>query len=777
MTWTNVGSPTTTAFLSNFLYLLYPGSATLPQLFTANEWRYNPNSGVEAPKVTQLYAGLFPAQSPLQLDGQVVTPNLNGYAPSAGRAYLWTFYNPNTLQESAPSPFTSKVVITETDNGNTQATLNGSVLLPLPPATKSTPYSSYQSYYVSAPLTALSYQTPQGVQISYPCIRVYATKDGGSTFYLVTVLFDDLGNQITNSDGSIPIALLTSLQAAKTWKDYTAVPGSQSLQNSFRVYEGSGPLNYAPDPINLGSTAWFPSPTGAAQAIYVDSGGAPDGANAFKADGTGANFGNISRWTSAGITLNKGQTYYFQMYLDNAAATAGNTHAKIIRPGGAVLLDLSQPFGTASTLNGTFSVAGSGKYQVKIQVYLPANVNVPVDSDISWADPVLQLGNALNTTPTNYPTTDDALITPAPLPGTNYPPPIANSMEVFDDALFLIDTQDQTKIWYSSQGQFGKYGQNAYVRTTISKNADQVLELIKCFDRLLVTKGRSVQQIVSYPPSDPIDIDPQHGVLARRASITWGSSILALLNNGLGQIKLTAALSEDKLTVGLQSELFGDDVKPIIDSINAATLRATNLGLKLPCPTIFNSQDQFLLAYSVGGGFSDNVLMYALGQGRGFSRLTALPGGAHIITLKEVQDPNTGAYLLLALCDDGNVYNMFSGTQDGTITATAVTQPLPTPADLEPDLWDNDKVFQSLVFEGQDLSNFQVYIATDLQFDATGLPTTYPYGPFSIINSECDIGGIPAKQIVVKLVHSAATAVTPMLSYMSIEYDFKGERI
>jgi len=305
---------------------------------------------------------------------------------------------------------------------------------------------------------------------------------------------------------------------------------------------------------------------------------------------------------------------------------------------------------------------------------------------------------------------------------------------------------------------------------------------------MLVCKGRSIEQISGYPPSTPVPVDPQHGILARRASITWGAGILALLQNGLGQVALNAVLKENVVSVGLQSELFGDDIKPLIDLINRGQLHATNVGPSLPSPAILNKLDLYLLANAQGSGFNDNVLMYYLGRSRGFSRLVSplVPGGAKIITLKEIQAPaggtggwskaGDGDYSMLALTDDARAYILFAGTQDGSLTATAVTQPLPTPADIPPDLWDTKKTFRGAWIEGSDLANFDVYFATDVQFNTDGTVTNFPWGPFKIIGNEVDLG-VSAKQIVLKFVHAkpAGAGLTPTISYIDLDYDIEGE--
>jgi hypothetical protein len=186
--------------------------------------------------------------------------------------------------------------------------------------------------------------------------------------------------------------------------------------------------------------------------------------------------------------------------------------------------------------------------------------------------------------------------------------------------------------------------------------------------------------------------------------------------------------------------------------------------------------------------FLDHVLLYYLGRSRGFSEMVSplVPGGANLITIKEIQTAvgGTGAwplagngdYAVLALTDDAKSYVLFQGTQDGSLTAVAVTQPLPTPTDLPQELQDSKKIFNSIWVEGQDLGNFDVYYATDPQFDAEGIPTSYPWGPKAIINNKVDIG-VQAKQIVLRFVHAKASAVgvTPLITYIELDYDLLGE--
>ena len=182
------------------------------------------------------------------------------------------------------------------------------------------------------------------------------------------------------------------------------------------------------------------------------------------------------------------------------------------------------------------------------------------------------------------------------------------------------------------------------------------------------------------------------------------------------------------------------------------------------------------------------ILLYYLGRNKGWSRMVEplVPGGARLTTIKEIQTAagGTGAwplagngdYAMIALADDMNSYVFFAGTQDGSLTATCVTQPLPPPADLPVELRNSRKIFHSIWVEGEDLGNWQVFFATDVQFNADGTVNNYPYGPMSIINNKVDME-IQAKQVVIKFVHSVASAngITPLLTYVNLDYDILAE--
>lgn len=166
------------------------------------------------------------------------------------------------------------------------------------------------------------------------------------------------------------------------------------------------------------------------------------------------------------------------------------------------------------------------------------------------------------------------------------------------------------------------------------------------------------------------------------------------------------------------------------------------------------------------------VAMPLRGSAQGqFSRITALPGNAQIVNLKEVQLISDRTYGVLALTGDNSVYQLFGGIQDGTVTATAVTQPLPTIKDIDPELWDTLKVFKDLILEGDDLTNFQIQAFDDSGRAYPDAGTFFRLAPNQHL---IRLGGIKSRRLVLLFQHNAKTTAVPQLSMIKLKYDIEG---
>lgn len=113
-----------------------------------------------------------------------VTPNFSAtnasaYLMQVGIQYLWTYFNPDTLHESSPSPVTDTSIITPTTNQ--------------PPL--ATPFITQIRLDIPTPDPAIG--------VGYSKIRIYRTRDGGATFFLLPKVYNATGMILTDSNDSV----------------------------------------------------------------------------------------------------------------------------------------------------------------------------------------------------------------------------------------------------------------------------------------------------------------------------------------------------------------------------------------------------------------------------------------------------------------------------------------------------------------------------------------------------------------------------------------------
>ena len=89
VTWTNEGLQSSNLFQCNYLTITVPGQQPL---------KWDSQTGT----VTQV--GVSAPEVPANVQSVETSPNLDGYAPTVGAFYAYTFFNPQTLHESSPSP-------------------------------------------------------------------------------------------------------------------------------------------------------------------------------------------------------------------------------------------------------------------------------------------------------------------------------------------------------------------------------------------------------------------------------------------------------------------------------------------------------------------------------------------------------------------------------------------------------------------------------------------------------------------------------------------------
>ncbi len=771
ITWKNAGILNSQRFKLNYGIVI---AKSFPAMKFV-EWKYDPTNASETPTITGNRIGVSQPLTPINVTASIISPNLNGYTPISGRAYVWTYYNPNTLHDSSPAPFVGPTKLVDLDNSGVNKQLKGSLLPPLVQPTKGNKFQSYQSVYLEIPISALTPNYGDG----YTCIRCWATLDNGSTFFLLNTLYNSAGAVITNGDGSIPVATLTADQVTNSWTGDVPLPTPQNAVNTARIFDGAGgaPINLAPDPANLGPASWS---VVRGAALSVVPGDSPTGQAAFEYFLT-ATASPVEIYMSSKIAVTSGSKYSFQGYIDNLIGTGGTVEWQIVNGvGGASIANAAQANttqGTVQALNWTAPTSGVVRIRAYVTgVKLAAGGN---DGDkIELSDPIIQKGATISTTATTYPTPDSSLVLPAPAPLSQNPPP-ANCLSgaIFENVLFIADYNDPTRLSYSNPGDLHSYGVNSFLQFP-SDRSFSIIELIPAYDRLLVSSGRAIDQVLSNSPQPGFarfPFDPQHGSLSYRGSTAYGSGVLALMDPGIAHLKLQMTLKATGVETGFTPEtILSRPIKTLLDAIDPAT---THLDADIPgqpVAVIDNTQDLYILGYraNVASAYMDTMVAMplrgaALGQ---FSRLATLPGNGQIVSLKETQIVATRKYGVIALGGDKNVYQLFGGTQDGTITATAVSQPLPTAADIEPELWDTEKVFRELIVEGTDLTNFQ------FSFSADG-GVTYPWGPTTIAAGQNSILlGIKAiRRLTIKVTHAAVTTNIPAISLLKLNFDVQGK--
>jgi hypothetical protein len=225
----------------------------------------------------------------------------------------------------------------------------------------------------------------------------------------------------------------------------------------------------------------------------------------------------------------------------------------------------------------------------------------------------------------------------------------------------------------------------------------------------------------------------------------WDGTLYAAIQGTGSPDFLYGLWSSPTALNGTWSEAYDDTLNSDLDILRLYAPAA---------PPLVTGNDSILMMREVTGGRLASP----------FSRLGGLP--SPFISIRQIYNPlsvsQEDSFILLGLGTDGSAYELFGGTQDGTVTATAVTQPLPTLEDAPGELWDTQKTFRALYVEGVDINNFTVSFSVDGG-------ATYPWGPYPL-TQDYEMG-ISGKQVTIKFVHAAVTALIPQLTYIRLDYD------
>jgi hypothetical protein len=125
--------------------------------------------------------GVSPADESAVVTVTASATNAHAYLMQVGIQYLWTYFNPNTLHESSPSPVDKTAIVSPTSNQ--------------PPPDK--PYITQVKIDIPTPAPAIG--------SGYTRIRIYRTRDGGATFYLLPKVYDAGGVNLSDGNNSVLI--------------------------------------------------------------------------------------------------------------------------------------------------------------------------------------------------------------------------------------------------------------------------------------------------------------------------------------------------------------------------------------------------------------------------------------------------------------------------------------------------------------------------------------------------------------------------------------------
>lgn len=204
--WTAVDEYDPSSFGTNYAVLVGPGGPM--QKFDGSSVTH---VGVSAP---QVQVGIV---SMIQ-----TTFAARGIAIQFGRLYAWTWFNPKTLVESSPSPLEGVVTFFATDLGST-ISQPGCLLPPVPTG------HFYASVLLGLPPTAATPIVGDG----FTHVRIYATRDGGSTLFLVPTLYNAAGVVISDANSSVSVSDLASVPA------YLPLQRTQAKGTLLGLYDGS----------------------------------------------------------------------------------------------------------------------------------------------------------------------------------------------------------------------------------------------------------------------------------------------------------------------------------------------------------------------------------------------------------------------------------------------------------------------------------------------------------------------------------------------------------
>lgn len=315
------------------------------------------------------------------------------------------------------------------------------------------------------------------------------------------------------------------------------------------------------------------------------------------------------------------------------------------------------------------------------------------------------------------PVMDVSLITPAPPIGQNGPPP-TNPIwgAVFQSCLWVVDSADRTKVWFTNPGFFDQFGVGNFILNP-SKQDSSITGMAGSPTQLIVSTTRSLQTITGSDPATfaRAPLDDYHGFVGKQMFIVSGSQLVGLLPQGIASMFMDVRFVTEEQTAGHMQlgfsdlELLGNDVQPLTAVLDGNAFS----DIDSVCFDTVNNRVLFMVrSVNSPNAYCDEIISLQLNTG--FHLIHVPPTGLRSIA--EVAVGNETNLMILASDGIGQIWqlvNTAQADQSTVIAPQATTQALPLPEQIAPLLRRTQKVFRGVWLEGQNISDWTLNWSLD----------------------------------------------------------------
>lgn len=337
------------------------------------------------------------------------------------------------------------------------------------------------------------------------------------------------------------------------------------------------------------------------------------------------------------------------------------------------------------------------------------------------------------------PTVDAVLLEPGPTEAEKGPPPPkAVWGAVYQGRLWLVPSDNQSDLAFSSIGDFENYPVDNVFHMQ-SDDYDPIVTLVKYGQYLVVGRERGAHVIsgTDFTDFSDVPLDPRMNVRGRRLAAIAEGGLYFLSRRGL-----------DMYEGGAAPSFVGAQVRALTDQLDISLLNEMII-------STYSPRDWVLMSLKLPTELP--MLLIVDPTGITTMALTRMP-----TVINEVKVPATGAIVTrLALWDDvlseSHLLTLFLPTPLTEIVATAETQKLPQ------DELPLRKTFRRFRMDEAPADLTYACAVDDQPF--------WPEAPVALVNPI----GLTGKQLVIRFRHAKKSAVPVVLSNYVVEYVTIGE--